>query len=418
MGLNTTASRPKSRVSEDLVSVARRSDEAVPSHPTFKALQEADHARLALRPVTPTTENYPGEGTVDIVEFEQKLGRLLNIDPKHIVTYTSGMTALEYLVESAAPTMGTVILHSNDEYSGTNRYLGGILPKRGVKSILITDDTTSMEVLREKIEANRPDIIVLETVANGPNMPVVDLDAFFSIKVLKEIDPLIVFDNTLATPTNIHPSSIIGRRGFRTAVVESGMKAYSRNSEMFGVVFTEDEELLTTLRGERITRRGNLSVEQGKALNRRLVNQTREEFDAINRTTARNALELAKACQEAQGDGKVFTVWHPNLSTHPNSTYANLHFPNGATPLFFIQTTDPYKVAGPRGRSRDEIARVLEANDMINNYVDKGHSFAKKRTTVFPDRDSEVIRISAGVEGPGEIRELKEALRESLSTIA
>ncbi len=393
---------------ETLRNLARGDGECVPGFSTVSELHEADTNKREHKP----TYVYPRDGTYDLVRLESGIGKLIGLAQDKIVAYSSGMQALTAVVEAASPTKGTVILHSQDEYARTRKFLKG-LAKRGAQSIEV--DTTSMDNLREKIVKHRPEIIVLETIANGPNMPVIDIDALFSIKALREISPLIILDNTLPTPTLIPPRVLIEREGFRVAVVESGMKAYSRNTESFGILYSSDQKLLWDLREDRITRGGMSSVFQQKALNLAMPD-SKGDFDSRNRTIMRNSLELAKGCYEAQEDGDVFTVWHPNLENHPNSVYANIHFPDGAAPLFYIQASDPFKMS-KRGKTQDEIAEALNRIPSIKENCVLGHSFGLNQTRILPDLEGPFVRISAGIEDDEKIKNLRTSFKEALRSM-
>ena len=378
--------------------------------PSFSSVEELRIADMRKK-THELTSIYPRDGTYTLADIEQHVGSIIGLPSKNIVMFSTGMTALTTVVETAAPANNSVILHAYDEYPRTKSFLKG-LAKRGVNSFEV--DTLSMENLEAKIERYRPGIIVLETVANGPNVPVLDLNAFFSIKVLANLDPLIIFDNTLPTPTLIPPEVLMNGRS-RIAVVESGTKFYSVNKEMSGIAYSLDEKLLWELREERIARGGMASVSQQERLKEAMI-ENREEFDSRNRRIMRNALEIALGCYEAQGDGSIFMVWHPNMESHPHSAYANLHFPNGSTPLFYIQASDSLKVT-PKGKTQYEIAEALNAVPFIHENCELGHSFGLPKTRIFPDSMGPYVRIAAGAEDEKTAEKLRASFKEAMSSM-
>ena len=381
--------------------------ECVPSYPDFASLRRADEAKMNGERTRTSTEIYPGDVPPEATTIERRISHMVGLDPRNIIVYDSGMGAIQNLLELEGPTTGTVVLHGVDEYARTKKYIEKKLGRqRGVRTPFVY--TASIEEIAEGIESHRPDIIFLETVGNGPNVPVIDLDGFFAIDALKEINPFIIFDNTLPTPTLIPPLELL-REGFRVAVIESGIKAYSRNGEMIGVAFVEDEQMLAELIDDRITTRRSPFTSQGRRLSD-YVRGRRDDFDEKNLRTMWNSLQLAQACYEAQGDGSAFTVSHPNVGDHPNREYADLHFPGGASPLFYIQVTG--------AKTRDEIAMTLQDDPNVNALIEKGHSFGTRYTRVFPDPIGNVIRVSAGLEEADRIEELGRNLRRTLSAIS
>ncbi len=382
--------------------VRERSITTVPHFESVDALRDAMVRRTRHEPV----DLYPRDGTVQLYELESNIARLIGIDdPKKVIAYSSGMSALARLIESEAPTAGTVVLHAHDEYSRTRRYAGEILQERGAR--VVSCDTQDTEELKGKIEKYIPQIIILETVANGPQVPILDLQSLFSSQALRDANPLIILDNTMPTPTLIGPDTLLGARGLRVAVIESGMKAYSENVEMLGIVYAADPTLLDKLREQRITAGATPSYYQVEKLGE-LINEStsKRDFDSRNLRILGNTLQLAQGCYEA-GNELVF-IGHPNLPTNANSGYANRLFPAGASPLFFIT---PTKI------DQFELSEVLWSNPTINAHCELGQSFGLDRTRIFPDLTAQTVRISGGIEDAQTIAELKSAFRHTIASI-
>ncbi len=370
---------------------------SVPSFGSVDGFIGAMESRVRQEPV----DLYPRDGTLAVARLEQKIAGLAGTNAHMTIAYSSGMSALIRLVESSSPTKGTVVMHAIDEYSRTRRFLSDDLPKRGVKSVRV--NTGSIDEVSLSIAKHAPDIIVFETVANGPNVPVLDIGKLFEIDALRQKNPLIILDNTLPTPTLVPIEGLL-RPGFNLAVIESGMKAYSTNMELLGIVYASDPELLKRLREDRITSGAMPSFYQVEALSS-IVSQSLEDFDRRNRSACGNTLALAAACQEAEGDGRVFRVSHPNLATHANKRLADATAEQGATPLFYIQCTG--------NADQFAIARALEQSSYIRSECELGQSFGFPKTRIFPDLIYPSVRISGG-SGHADVHRLADEFKHAL----
>ena len=132
-----------------------------------------------------------------------------------------------------------------EHYTETPRYVDEHLRPRGVK--VVRADSGNARELDAAIRKHDPDIILLETVSNGVSMPVVDIPALFASIKASGKSPLVILDNTLPTSTILAPGALLGDGSVTVAVVESGTKAYARNSEMLGILYTNNNELYTSL---------------------------------------------------------------------------------------------------------------------------------------------------------------------------
>ncbi len=370
-------------------------DTCVPAFSSVAAFKEAMRMRRMQIPV----DLYPRDGTTATARIESGVGRLIGVRPENVVAYSSGMSAIVSVIESQNPGKGDVVLHGIDEYSRTNTYISDILSRRGVRSVRV--DASDSERLAEAIEKHRPGIIFLETVGNGPNVPVLDIERLFSARFVKDCKPLVVLDNTLATPTCMPPELLL-RDGMRAVVVESGMKAYSRNSEMLGIAYTLDRELLYTLREERITRGYMPSHFQTEAINHSLA-FSKEEFDSRNRKIFSNCLRLAEACAVGCKDSGI-VVSHPNLDTHRNKRIAEGVSGDGVSPLFYIICSG--------GIDQFQLSCELIGNLVIRSLCELGQSFGFDRTRIFPDSNYPCVRISTGTEDEETALSVRSAFKE------
>lgn len=143
---------------------------------------------------------------------------------------------------------------------------------------------------------------------------------------MEQLDPLIILDNTLPTVTAMPLGALIEGSARKVIVVESGTKYIGMNTEMCGLSYTADTDLLVRLRKRR-QRTGSLLSAAAVETIEDIKPRTVEQFHQRNRSLFSNTLRLARACFEALDGDDRFEVAHPNLSTHANSEYANLHSP-------------------------------------------------------------------------------------------
>lgn len=369
----------------------------------FDMLQERED------PTKDGIRSYPRDGFFGLADLEAHAGELIGMDKKgHTLFFNSGMAAVDTILDVANLTAGDTIVHGFQGYSQIVGYCTEDLPERGIKSIPV--DPSSTKDIQKAIETNRPKVVFFETVTNGTEMTVLDVEKFLDLPILKEVDPIIILDNTL--PTNsILPLAEIMRRypDLKIIGLESATKFYALNQELGGILFTYHEDILKKLAKKRRRIGSILGLSAAKTISR-VIPPSKGEFDRVNRRIMRNTFELAKACFDVQRDDGRFTITYPNLPNNLNSNYANLHYPNGASPVFFIVIDPPYN-------------HLLLAENLCNHpvigYKDgeiilaQSFGFSKTGIVFYPFLP--YLRIAGGTESPGRVRELGEAFKEVLS---
>ncbi|MCL4353786.1 hypothetical protein M1615_05005, partial [Patescibacteria group bacterium] len=105
-----------------------------------------------------------------------------------------------------------------------------------------------------------------------------------------------------------------------------------------------------------------------------------------------------------------FAVVYPNLPTHPNFELAARLFPDGAAPVFFIQSA----AFNDQG---DAIARALWENPVIRGSCELGQSFGFAKTRIWLAPNDSGVRVSGGLETKDQLEILQEAFKESLSNM-
>lgn len=343
---------------------------------------------------------YPRDGFNSLQELEGDIGGLVGVPSGKLLAYSSGMTALVCAVESAHPTSGTTILMGQDHYTETPRYIDDHLRPRGVKVVRV--DSGDAQAVKRAIDRHSPDIILFETVANGTGMPVLDtISLFMAIPTGKRTT--VILDNTLPTPTLVPPEVLLDGNGARIVVVESGTKSYALNSEMLGILYTNDSELWTRLFSSRVTI-GNGPTPSSVDTIQGSIPASKREFDSRNRRIFRNTLSLAKACLLAAQEGGNLIVVHPNLPEHPNYPLAQAISHEGVSPVFYINNmTDQFKLTD-----------LLFEDPVIRQYCEISQSFGFGNTRIYPYYGNTYVRIAGGATPAEEIEELSAALARAL----
>lgn len=372
----------------------------VPTFPDINAVKAAQQAKREQC----EADLYPRDGSRELFLLEKDVAEMLGVRVGNLLLYNTGMSAVIDALEISRPTVGTKILKSNQHYSQAGNYITDDLRARKV-SIFETNHGSLADV-EKRLKSQRPEIIFFETVTNGSEMAVLDVEEFLHLPVLQDLDPLIILDNTLPTSTGIPLGQLMRASRRRIIGVESGTKFIGLNMEMCGLAYTCDEDLLLRLRRRR-QRTGSLLSTSAIETMRSFMPKTAEDYRTRNSEIFKHTLRLARACADSAGDN--FIVVHPNLPTHPNYQYANSHCPDGISPVFFIQPTTL------EGKNY-QIAEAFWTDQVISTLCDLGQSFGFDRSRIWPDDNAPVVRISGGIYPEEEQIQLDQAFKGKLSS--
>ncbi|OGE15494.1 hypothetical protein A3F00_00825 [Candidatus Daviesbacteria bacterium RIFCSPHIGHO2_12_FULL_37_11] len=351
-------------------------------------------------------DGYPRDGYAALYDMENRISSLIGLNNEwRLELFGCGMLAVTEVIELDFPTKDSVILYGQDLYNQSLYFVNEELHPRGIKTIGVESD--SLLDIEQTIKKYRPDVILLETVTNGPSMTVLDVEKFLEISAL-DYNPLIVLDNSLPISSILPPSEIIEDKARKIIVVESGTKFFSLNRTMAGLAYTKNEYLKRRMMYRRRCRGTLLVPESAKILGKTLPG-TKTEFDLRNRLVVSNTSELTRACFEVENEDDVFITTYPNLDSYEKSEFVNSKYPHGCSPVFFL---------GCLGElNQFELTERLWENPIIRKYCNLGQSFGFDRTRIWPDPHFDVIRIAGGTENKAEIQELSEAFKETLSKI-
>lgn len=373
--------------------------------PSFPDIATVILAQAAKKQQTGGVDLYPRDGTQELSQLEARLAEIFRIKPGNLILYNTGMSAVVDALEVSRPSAGTRILRGYQHYSQAGNYISDELRSRNV--LVFETDLGSVEAINRALEIRKPEIVFFETVTNGSEMATLDLGEFLRLPSLHKLDPLIILDNTLPSTTGVLMDTVMAGSDRRIIVVESGTKYIGLNTEMCGMVYTYDEDLLLSLKKRR-QRIGSLLSASAVVTIRDYMPKTAEDYHFRNRAIFRHTLRLAKTCFISTSGSDKFFIVHPNLPNHPNSRYANSSSPDGASPVFFIQPTDL------GDDSHYQIAEQLWGNPVISSLCDLGQSFGFDRTRIWPDDNVPAVRISGGLYSEEEQTQLDKAFYKIL----
>lgn len=404
------------------MSIAQRIEEQ--GVPSFGTIKEVLQAQMDKQKQSGTQRLYPRDGGPELTQLEEDIADMLGIAKGHLLLYANGMTAVRDALDISDPTAGTRILRGEQHYSQAgkviSKYLGrdeerekqGRLGK-GRGGCVFAVNQGSIEDIERKLTDKRPEIVFFETVTNGSEMATLDVKNFLGLPILRDLDPVIILDNTLPTSTGVPLGRMIETSDRKIIGVESGTKYLGVNYEMCGVAYTYNQDILTILKERRQAYGSLLSTSAIRAI-RQQMPKTAEEYQSRTKAFFKHTLKLARACASSDGNNNEFVVVHPNLSSHPNSEYANICAPDGISPVFFIVPTDF------SGVGHISIAARLGHDSVIRQFSDEGckpygQSFGFERIRIWPDDSAPVVRVSGGIYSEVDQAALDKAFYEVLS---
>lgn len=361
------------------------SQEALNSVPCFESI-DALREGLAAKSVFEAIDLYPRDGSIKLCEAEEQVGNLARTTGRETVLFASGMTAVTNSIEVALQSCDSeepVLAAGQQQYSQTGNFLQNYLPKRGVR--VVRFDSGSPVHIKHVVERLNPDVIFSETVANGSDIPVLDVDNLLDTVSAQKKEPIVVLDNTLPLATGL-PLGEKLKPEDNAIIVESATKSYTFNNELLGIAYSKSPELVEELRRYRRTA-GTMPGLAGVERILSLIPESTEAFDERNLKLFHNAGRLARRLYEAQQAGGDFIVSHPTLPTHDNQELAK-GLPDGGSPVLFLQCISC--------ADQFDLAARLWDNPAVRDNADVGQSFGFDRARILPDESSRVVRISAG----------------------
>ncbi|MBI4078694.1 MAG: PLP-dependent transferase [Candidatus Levybacteria bacterium] len=354
-------------------------------------------------------------GSKNLADVEDKIAKLVDVEKGNLCLTTSGMSAVITVLEIANLKTGSIVVHGKIAYGQIYNYIDIDLRQRGV--IPVEVDAGSVDAIESTLKKvalkygnDAIKIIFLETIGNGPETPVLDIERFLSLSLLQKLNPLIVFDNTLPTNSIVSLSQYVKESKLRIVGLESTTKFYLFNQDLGGFIFTYRNDLLNVL----LTKRKRIGATPGPSLIEKynaFLPKNKKQFDKKNWSIMKNTMIIAKACSQATGTDQKIIISYPNLSSHQNYTYANKHFKNGCLPVLFITATKDAPF------SSEQLFYKLEKSGAFTDMVFT-ESFGFSKTGVsYASRYNGYIRIAGGREKLQEVKKIGERIKIALSSI-
>lgn len=218
--------------------------------------------------------------------------------------FASGMAASATVLEVLDH--GDHVLAMDDLYGGTYR-LFELVRTRSAGMEFDFADLSDLEILRSLIRPNTR-MIWLESPTN-PMLKLVDIAAI--AKIAKEIDAILVVDNTFATPLLQQPLNLGA-----DIVVHSATKYLNGHSDMVGgiAVVGDNPELI-----EKVAYLQNAAGAVAGPFDSFLALRGLKTLSLRMRAHCENALAIATWLQN---DGRVKQVVYPGLEQHPQHKLA------------------------------------------------------------------------------------------------
>lgn len=355
-------------------------------------------------------ELYPRNGFPSLAQVENHIAQLVGIEEGYALLTGSGMSAIVTAFEIAHPTAGDVILHGFESYSKSGEYIVDDLVPRGVKPVAVS--IQEFDRIENALRNHRPTIVFFETVSNGAEMEVLDIQRFLALPVLHEVNPLIILDNTLPTDSHLSLAKFMKESDIRIIGVESGTKSYVMNQDLAGIIYTYNDELLQKLYRKRC--RGDSPGTSLVATLAGVIPPTKEQFDRENRTIAHNTAQLARGAWEVVDPSKLL-ITHHGLPNHPQRDLAERLYPDGATPVFFIS---PMRHWDSIDVLVEDTAQAIVDSFMSHGlepdkdfYIAESFGFNKTGISIVPRG---YVRIAGGLETPEQLSVVQQALVEGL----
>lgn len=331
---------------------------------------------------------YPRYGNVSLAEAEEAASEFARVEPDELLLYTSGMAALTSALEVSLGdrlAKGATLACTPALYSQTSEYIQNTLQDRGVKVVYF--DPQNKDSIDIRLFNSQPDVILAETVGNSPRVPVIDTEYLMKVGNSLESNPIVVLDNTLPLSTGLPLGEQI-KADDKVVVVESGTKAYTANTEMSGMLYSKNHDILKDAKALRCSS-GNLP---GVAsLNRicELLPSNIGQFDDRNMRLYENAASLAMYLTIAQDEGAPFKVNHPGIKSHPDHAYSSYFLHRGTSPVLFLEVDYDYS-------NQIDITRKLWDSEEVRENAELGQSFGFDTARILPDLESPAIRIASG----------------------
>ncbi len=312
----------------------------------------------------------------------------------HGFAFASGMAATATILELIDS--GSHVVAMDDLYGGTRRLFSGVRTRSAGLAFSYVD-LSDVAALEKAIRGDTR-LVWIETPTN-PLLKIVDLEAV--IGIAKDIDALVVVDNTFATPYAQRPLEFGA-----DIVMHSATKFINGHSDMVGgVVVTGDEDL-----AEQLAFLQNSIGAVAGPFDSFLALRGVKTLDIRMQRHNDSALQVAGWLER---DARVQRVLYPGLTSHPQHALAARQMDAfGGIVTFFI---DGDIDTARRFLERCELFALAESLGGVESLVDHPaimtHASVPAAERAALGISDQLIRLSVGIEAVDDlIADLDQAL--------
>lgn len=313
----------------------------------------------------------------------------------HGLAFASGMAATDTVLRLLDS--GAHVVAGNDVYGGTFRLFDKVLQRFGLSFDFV--DTTDPENIAAAIKANTR-LVWLETPSN-PLLAITDLRAAAEIVHAQKSKPLLVVDNTFATPFLQRPLELGA-----DIVIHSTTKYLGGHSDAVGgAILVKDRGL-----HERLGFLQNAIGAVPGPMDCFLILRGLKTLGLRMERHAENATALAEALGKHP---KVTQVMYPFHAAHPQEKVARKQMRNGGGMVSFIVKGGA--AAAVRAAEATRIFALAESLGGVESLIEVPAAMTHLSTA-----DSELavdpglIRLSVGIENMADLLEdLDQALEKA-----
>lgn len=347
---------------------------------------------------------YPRDGVVPVSLIEGQVSNVTIRGRTKNVIWSAGMAAVRETTNFAAVHMydnGTrngdapIIAHAQSLYGQSLEHFAKE-KKKGVN--VFSFDSGNETSVNDAIDKGA-DVIFAETVANTPDMSVLNVHSL--LKHVRSLNnpPVIILDNTLPLRTGFKFADLL-KPSDPVIIVESGTKNLMNNSELLGISYSTNVDLIDGLRKHKAHSGAVNSIGALAAISAKLK-KTIPGFHDRNQAVFNSTGKIANALSEAEIEldkDKDFTVSFPTFNNHPNHDYATAITPvdlESISPVVFLS---PW-ILSETG-TRDLIRRFSEhpalREQIKEGQIHLGQSFGTPRARLLYDPNAYNVRFAGG----------------------
>ncbi len=310
----------------------------------------------------------------------------------HGLAFASGLAATDTVLRLL--NAGDHVLAGNDVYGGTFRLFDKVLRRFHLDFTFA--DTTDPESVAEALTPSTR-LVWLETPTN-PFLRITDIHAVAEIVHAHPSKPLLVVDNTFATPYLQHPLE----RG-ADIVVHSMTKYLGGHSDVVGgAVVVKDQEL-----AERLAFLQNAVGAVPGPMDCFLVLRGIKTLPIRMDRHAENAMAIVELLEEHP---KVKTFIYPFHSSHPQHKIAQRQMKNGGGMISFIMKGG--RDAAIRAAEGTKIFTLAESLGGVESLIEVPAAMTHLSVAGSQmDVDPGLVRLSVGIENKDDlVEDIKQAL--------